>query len=64
MDVSEMKIFNILSNSESIFALDDWKRVHGVSLCSERETTLPVVKAPKYRLSVSKGVSSLRHREG
>lgn len=60
MGVSEKKFFNILSNSESRHIVDDWKRGRRVSRCPERETALLVVKAPKRRLSVSKGVLDLR----
>jgi len=64
LESPEEKSFTFLSNSELMVVVDDWKRGLGVSSGPERETTQIVVKAPKYILSVNKGVLGLRHREG
>jgi hypothetical protein len=60
----EEKSFTFLSNSEPTAAVEGRRRGMGVSSIPERETTQIMVKAPKCRLSVSKGVLGLRHREG
>ena len=41
----------VLSNSEAISAVEDQSEGAGVSLVSERGTTLPRVKVSKYRLN-------------
>ena len=64
MEGPEEKSFIFLSNSEPAFAVEVWRRGMGVSSMSERETTLLMVKAPKCKLSVNKGVLGLRQREG
>jgi hypothetical protein len=54
LDIPEMKVFNVLSNSKHIVAVEGRRWVAGVSSASARETTQLVVKAPKCMLSVIK----------
>ena len=54
MDIPEMKVFSVLSNSKHIVTAEGRRWGAGVSSASVRETTLLVVKAPKCMLSVIK----------
>ena len=53
MEVPGGETLALLSNSESIAAVDGRSQGRGLSSLSERETTQTGVKAPKCRLSVN-----------
>ena len=46
--------------TQNLYAVKYWNQGQCVRYCSETETTEPVVKVPKFMLSVSKGVLNLR----